>query len=233
MNSKLVLFDIDGTLVYHVGPGKWESQYAHGFKVAYGMDPTWEMGKYNGGVEKQVAEDILRDHGVANDEFKKHYPKYLEAMHEYLLEVSKNGPLYHIIEPARELVVKLYGRKDIVLGILTGNAERIAHWKLDHVELSKYFSFGLYGDVADSRIALAKTAIREAQAKLHMTFAPQDIVVIGDTVHDIRCGKAIGAVTIAVTTGMHVLRDTLQAEKPDLLVESLMDPKVLSLFSLN
>ena len=148
-------------------------------------------------------------------------------------EGSKKGPLFQIIEPARDLVVRLHRRDDIVLGILTGNAERIANWKLDHVGLSRYFTFGLYGDAANSRIELAKGAIEKAKKQLKMKFAPADIIVIGDTVHDIRCGKAIGAVTVAVTTGMHGFWDVLKAENPDILVESLADPQVLSLFSMH
>jgi phosphoglycolate phosphatase len=233
MNTKLVLFDIDGTLIHHVGPRKWEEQYQYGFKTAYGVDPSWDFSKYNGNVELQAAWDILKNHGMGREEFDKHYQEYIDAMHEHLDSESQGaGPLFRIIEPAHTLVKKLYGREDVVLGILTGNAKRIADWKLDHVGLSKYFTFGLYGDVADDRISLAKTVFDEAKSKLKKTFAPSDIVVIGDTIHDIRCGKAIGAITIAVTTGLHGFWDTLMAEEPDILVKSLMEPQVLQLFQI-
>ena len=231
-NKKLVLFDIDGTLIYHAGSRKWHDQYAHGFQMAYGFTPTWDHKKYNGNVEMQVAWAILQDHGVSREEFEKHYPKYIHEMHEYLKEQSRNEVLFKIIEPASALVKILHKRDDVILGILTGNAERIAHWKLDHVGLSEYFTFGLYGDAANSRIELAKQAFEKAKKELNMEFAPGNVIVIGDTVHDIRCGKAIGAVTVAVTTGMHGFWDELKKENPDILVETLMDPQVLSLFSL-
>ena len=76
-----------------------------------------------------------------------------------------------------------------------------------------------------------KLVFEKAKRELHITFTATDIILIGDTVHDIRCGKAIGATTIAVTTGMHGDPKVLEAEKPDLLVTSLADPRVSSLFS--
>ena len=148
--------------------------------------------------------------------------------------------LVHVGEITRKIIpdavvfVRLLKAKRprVVRGILSGNARKIAQWKLSHTGLLKYFSFGLYGDEADDRIELAGQVFAKAKLELAMDLKPEEIVVIGDTVFDIRCGKGIGATTIAVTTGMHGSPEELAREKPDYLVNSLMDPTVLSLFSL-
>lgn len=230
---KLVLFDIDGTLIYHVGPRKWEEQYMHGLRVAYGIEDGSDFAKYNGNIEVQAAWDIVRKHGISRGEFFEKFPAYIAAMHDHLEEWAGKGSVFRGIADAQTLVSKLSAKPSVILGVLTGNAKKLADWKLRHAGIVGNFRFGLYGEAADDRIALAKTVFEEARVQLHRTIAPEDVVVIGDTVHDIRCGKAIGAVTIAVTTGMHNLWDILEAEQPDFLVNSLTDPRILNYFGLS
>lgn len=229
---KLVLFDIDGTIIYHVGPRKWEAQYEHGLQKAYGIKGSQNIMQYNGSIERHVAWEITQKYGFSRDEFLKRFPQYIDVMHEHLQMWEKKGPVFRVIPDAVALVQKLFSEKKLVLGVLTGNAKRIANWKLTHTGLVDYFSFGMYGDEADDRVALAKLVFEKAEKVLHMRYKPSDIVVIGDTVHDIRCAKAIGASVIAVTTGMHADPSVLEAEKPDLVVPTLADPRVLHFFGL-
>lgn len=226
MNQKLILFDIDGTLMYHVGFRHWNQQYARGMRVAYDIKEPQDFEKYNGSIEMHMAWDIVKKYGLNREEFLKRFPLYIAAMIEHLELWAQKGPVFEAIDEAVMVVEKLAAKRVHTLGILTGNAKRIAQWKLSHVGLSGYFSFGLYGEEADDRIALAKLVFEKAKKELHQEFDPINIVVIGDTVHDIRCGKAIGAVTIAVTTGMHGDPAVLEKEKPDFLVDSLADPRV-------
>lgn len=232
-NKKLILFDIDGTLTYHVGARRWEEQYAHGMKVAYGITTPYEYSTYNGSIERHMAWDIVQKHNVSREEFFAKFPVYVQAMLEHLEEWEGKGRVFEPISEAVALVANLRAQNLHVLGILTGNAKRIADWKLTHVGLSPaYFPFGLYGEEADDRIALARLVFERAKKELGWDIQPQDIVVIGDMVHDIRCGKAIGARTIAVTTGMHGDEAILKREKPDLLVSSLADKRVYSVLGL-
>ncbi len=234
MNKKLVLFDIDGTLTYHVGARRWEEQYAHGMKAAWGITTPYEYSLYNGSIERHMAWDIVQKHNVSREDFFAKFPTYVQAMLEHLEEWGEKGKVFEPISEAVALVSKLRNQNVHVLGILTGNAKRIADWKLTHVGLSPaFFPFGLYGEEADDRVSLARLVFARAKTELGWDIAPSDIVVIGDTVHDIRCGRAIGARTIAVTTGMHGNKDILKKEKPDLLVSSLADKRVLTLFGLS
>jgi phosphoglycolate phosphatase-like HAD superfamily hydrolase len=241
--KKLVLFDIDGTLIYHVGKQvKPKDRFHTAVEEVYGVTVDMDVRKFEGIIDKGLAWNMLRGTGISQREFEEKFPAYVKSMHRYLIEVARFGETYVPIEDAHELVQRLHGRTDAVLGILTGNAESIAKWKLTHTGLSRYFTFGLYGDEADDRVALAKLAFRKAEALLHHRFRPQETAVIGDTVHDIRCGKAIGAATVAVMTGMHnsksfggngTSRALLKKEKPDLLVDTLMDRRVLEMFGIS
>lgn len=230
VNKKLVLFDIDGTLIYHVGPRKWEEQYAHGMQSVYGITGPQNYMSFNGSIEMHMAWEIARKYGIKRTEFTVKFPDYIQAMIEHLNMWEKKGPVFRIIPDAVALVQKLTGMKDMVLGVLTGNAKQIARWKLTHTGLSEYFTFGLYGDEADDRIQLAGLVFEKAKKELRADFSPHDIVIIGDTIHDIRCAKAIGASVIAVTTGYHGAQAELAAEKPDFLVDSLTDPSVFTYF---
>ncbi len=234
MNTKLVLFDIDGTLIYHIGVRKWEEQYYEGLSKVYGITGDYDVMQYNGTVERLLAWELVKQQRkMSRDEFLKKFPDYVDVMHGFLEHWGKNTKLFHIIPDAITFVQLLKKKQpNVVRGILSGNARKIAQWKLSHTGLLEYFSFGLYGDEADDRVELAGQVFAKAKTRFALDLKPKDIVVIGDTVFDIRCGKAIGATTIAVTTGMHGSPDELAKEKPDYLVNSLMDPMILNLFSL-
>ena len=106
-----------------------------------------------------------------------------------------------------------------MLGLLTGNVERGAKLKLSHYGIWDFFEFGAFADDHHDRNQLGAFAQRRAQEKHAIDFAAANIDVIGDTPHDIACGKAIGARTIAVTTGSFT-REQLAGFKPDRIVDN-------------
>jgi phosphoglycolate phosphatase len=226
LHPKLVLFDIDGTLIHHLPAHRFEDQYETAFKETYAIDHDYNVGQYNGKVDRYITWDVSRE------EFLRKFPAYIDAMHRILELRAKSNNLFIAFSEAVEFVTRLSKKRNVTLGLITGNAERIARWKLSHTGIDRYFSFGLYGDEADDRNELAHLVFEKAKQELHTSFLPTDIIVIGDTVNDIRCGKAIGAYTIGVTTGTHGPRSILLAEKPDIIVDTLMDRQVLDLFSL-
>jgi phosphoglycolate phosphatase len=233
MNHKLILFDIDGTLLYHVGKRPWRDQYSYAAEKVFGVNVGFDMQKLNGRIERDAAWVMVSNTGISRAVFDQKFDAYVDAMQEFLHTESEHDPLYEVITSAQNLVEMLAAnRPDIRLGIITGNARSIGQWKLRHTNLQKYFSFGLYGDEAEDRIQLAGLASARYEKKSGQKIQGHEIVIIGDTIYDVRCGKAIGAYTIAVTTGLHGDPASLEAERPDLLVDTLMDPAVLSLFSL-
>ncbi|MEY2561067.1 MAG: phosphoglycolate phosphatase, partial [Verrucomicrobiota bacterium] len=106
------------------------------------------------------------------------------------------------------------------LGLLTGNLERGAKLKLEQYELWQFFAFGAFADDHHDRNELGAFAISRAFEETGMNFSGSQVDVIGDTGHDIACGKAFGARTIAVATGSWT-REQLAAHKPDFLFDDL------------
>lgn len=231
--TKLALFDIDGTLTQYVGTQRWEDPYIEPLKDIFNVPIEEDLTQYDGTIARHLGWEIVKKYGVTRQQFEAKFPEYVAKMHKRFLEFERESDvLFKPIREARELLGRLANKKDVILGILTGNPERVAHWKLVHTGLDAYFRFGLYGDEADNRAQLASFVFEKAKRELGVTLTPNQVIVIGDTVHDIRSGKAIGAVTVGVTSGEHSPRGALSLEKPDYLVDSLVDPEILSLFSL-
>lgn len=231
--KKLVLFDIDGTLIARVGKHvHGVSRFQHGMKIAWGVEVGNEIDKFEGVPEWKSAWEVVKLYGISRSKYEKNFPVYVEAMHAFLDMHGKIAPLYSQIPDAVNLVAGLHNQAHVHLGVLSANAERTGRWKLQHCNLHEFFSFGLWGDNAETRVEIAQKVFQKAQEFFEQKFLPLDIVVVGDTVHDIQCGKAIGAVTVAVKTGSYT-RGQLYEERPDLLVDSLMDGRVLTLLGLN
>jgi phosphoglycolate phosphatase len=123
-----------------------------------------------------------------------------------------------ILPGVHELLLRLQARPQNVLGLLTGNLERGAKLKLAHFGLWDFFQFGAFADDHHDRNQLGRFARARAREKHAIDFAATEIDVIGDTPHDIACGKAIGARTIAVATGSFT-RAQLAEHQPDRILD--------------
>ena len=114
------------------------------------------------------------------------------------------------------------------LGLLTGNMKRGAWDKLEHYGLSDYFAFGAFGDDHHDRNKLGPIALERAKETMESEFSPENTVVIGDTPKDIACGKALGAVTLAVATGGFSIAE-LVAYGADYALDDLTSPDALAI----
>jgi phosphoglycolate phosphatase len=129
----------------------------------------------------------------------------------------RNG---RVLPGIRPLVEELARQPEKTLGLLTGNLERGAQLKLEHYDLWQFFPFGAFADDHHDRNALGPCALARAIAHAGFDFLPGQIDVIGDTGHDIACGKALGARTVAVATGSWS-RERLAEGEPDFLFDDL------------
>jgi phosphoglycolate phosphatase-like HAD superfamily hydrolase len=148
------------------------------------------------------------------DILKERYFSYLER------EVYARNPIQ--LPGTSEILASLKKRKDVILGLLTGNFLESARIKLERFDLFKFFEMGAYGDDATTRNglpAVAQQRIREARG---MDIPFRDIVIIGDTVHDIACAQSVGAISVAVGTGW-TAKEVLLMHCPDIFFESLAD----------
>src|SRR4029077_2032371 len=111
------------------------------------------------------------------------------------------GGRYCVMPGVRALLDALIDRPDAYLALLTGNYETGAKIKLEHFDLWRYFRCGAFGDDSADRNALVPFALERARRRGLPDLAPEQILVVGDTPHDVACARAVGAVPISVATG--------------------------------
>ncbi|MEO8045140.1 MAG: HAD family hydrolase [Spartobacteria bacterium] len=219
MNSsrRLLLFDIDGTLIDSGGAGiqSLKDVLHQQFGIADDLRGIEIAGKTDTGIVHQ----ILRKQKIAVDAEKT--TAFLDLYLEFLARElpQRKGT---ILPGVQELLLRLRERPKNVLGLLTGNLERGAKLKLSHYGLWDFFEFGAFADDHHERNELGPFAQRRARERHAIDFASAEIDVIGDTPHDIACGKAIGARTIAVATGSFT-REQLAEHEPDKMVDDFSD----------
>lgn len=231
------MFDIDGTLIRPLAPEYAMGRYPYAIKKVFNIDISFDSfmwsKRFNGTVDRGIFLDLLEGSGISQEFLVSKLDLLADAFDEYLTNASKERDLYAKIDHAHQLFTKVHKSRRHVLGTLTGNLEKSALWKLSHVGISSdQFCVSVYGHEADRREDLASLVIPKI-AQLYGDIAdPSDIIFIGDTKHDIICARSIGARVIIVTTGWNTDKEELQKMKPDLLVDSLMDERVLSLLEL-
>jgi phosphoglycolate phosphatase-like HAD superfamily hydrolase len=217
----LVLFDIDGTILWTDGVGRRAIHRAL-IEIFGGTGP--ESYWFDGKTDRQIVRDLMRLEGHADahiddrmDELLERYVSYLERE----LSVAEQRPrLYDGVLP---LLDALEARDDVVLGLLTGNLERGARVKLRAVGLDPdRFTVNAFGSDAEHRPALPAIAQRRANERLGLDLPGDAVVVIGDTPADVQCGREIGARAIAVATGRYDVEE-LSAHDPWAVFEDLTD----------
>lgn len=233
MGYKLILFDLDGTIIRSVDSKFNLQRFSYAVKKTFDLEVNIELNNWSIGViDRNGVWELIKDKGVSFQQYLAKLPELGQHARDFLLHAGLNQILYRKIESAEELIHKLISQNTAKTGVLTGNFKPVAVWKLEHTDLAQYFNFGLYGEEADNRNELAKLVFAKAKSEFDLDLKGEEIVVVGDTIHDLRCGKAIGAKTIIVTNGVNTNILALEQEHPNLLIDSLMDPRVLEFFEL-
>lgn len=225
---KIVLFDIDGTLVSVRGAGRQALQLA--LQDITGVAGTLEGVRLAGSTDPVIVEHALAQHlGRALsgpeelarilDAYLAHLPRELEAL---------AGTL-HVYPGAHALLSALVATGRHMVGLATGNVEAGAFIKLRAAGLDAHFGFGGYGSDAACRTTLVRRAIERGQDAAYAAVGrrpePAEAVVIGDTERDVEAARAAGAVAVGVLAGC-ADPDALARSRPDLTVSSLDDPEL-------
>jgi phosphoglycolate phosphatase len=196
---KLVLFDIDGTLVLTGGAGLRAMTRA--CEEIVGHADALDGIPVAGRTDWIILHDTLTRLGRDLDRqlFDSLRDRYVEHLRHEIQQAGKgfNGALPGV----QTLLDALHPRQDVHLALLTGNFAAGARIKLERFDLWRYFRCGAYGDDAADRNALVPVAIERAAACGIPAVAPADVIVVGDTPHDVACAKAAGALSIGVATG--------------------------------
>ncbi len=217
-----LLFDIDGTLISTGGAGFKAIRLAMNTLFGIAEIPTVDV---SGRTDCAILRDLF---DLLQLEFDQHIGPFSELYWKHLPN-SLAQTEGRLLPGVRELLSHLDAHPDISVGILTGNSRRAADIKLRHFDLQAYFRFGGFGDHHACRNGVAQLAWESAREFLGQRFDPEKVWVIGDTIHDIRCARSIGAYAVAVETGGSPLGE-LQAACPDAQFESLLDGSFLTLF---
>jgi len=224
---RLVLFDIDGTLLSSGGIGRASMQLALTETFGSPGDPAY---RYDGKTDKQIVRDTMRLEGHSDEHIDSQMPllidRYLDGLKERIDSRKFDvRPLAGVLE----ILDALEARNDIVLGLLTGNVERGARAKLTAAGIDPdRFRVNAFGSDHEHRPQLPAIAARRFGETLGLEVPGEKVIVIGDTPADIECGRELGARAIGVASGHYSVAD-LEKHSPYAVFQSLADTqKVLA-----
>lgn len=215
---KLLLFDIDGTLIRAHGAGRTAIEKA--LSTVCGSSISTDGVRFSGKTDPQIIGEILRANGLTDS------TSFLDdalAAYEEVACAALSADDIELLPGVADLLNQLNARSDVQLGLLTGNIEPMAYRKLGAVELDRHFPFGAFGSDHADRYQLPDVALRRARRHTGHAFGGSDMVIIGDTEHDICCGRKIGARAVGVCTGRYA-RAELAPHEPDVLLDDLSAP---------
>jgi phosphoglycolate phosphatase-like HAD superfamily hydrolase len=216
---KIVLFDIDGTLVLTGGAGSRAMSRA--FEDTFGIARAFDGIPMAGRTDTRILETAAARAGVELSETARR--RFRDRYFERLLEaLSEPGHPKRVLPGVRPLLDALTTRSDIFLGLLTGNCEQGAKLKLEHFDLWSFFRGGAFGDEAHDRNDLFSVAMQRARECGAPEVPAEQVIVVGDTELDVACAAAAGARSVAVATGPSS-SDALRQSGADIVFEDLSD----------
>ena len=212
---KLLLFDIDGTLLKPIQSGRKHIEDV--LEKLCGQPISTRGVPFSGRTDPQILEDTLLLSGFAQKQVDSLLPT---ALKQYTAHATYVSDEVEPLDGVRELLEYLHPNRHVQLALLTGNVRTTAYRKLVAVQLDHLFPFGAFGCDHADRGKLPAIAAARAQEYCSRTFSGNQIVIIGDSVHDVTCGREIGALSVAVATGFTSIQN-LQSAHPGALLQDL------------
>jgi len=206
---KLLLFDVDATLILTGGAGLRALDRA--FLKLYSISGAMEGVAPHGKTDPAIIREIFQRRFESEPPNNTTVANILETYVEYLREEVETSDTYHILPGIMDILEELNTRSDVLLGLATGNVESGARIKLRRGDLNRFFSFGGYGSDSEDRTGLVRRAAEKAQLKHGAVIRNQDVFVIGDTPRDIEAGTDAGFQTVGVATGQYSVKQLQEA----------------------
>jgi phosphoglycolate phosphatase len=221
--SKLILFDVDQTLVdaleHH------EAAFRKAFKEIFNVDAELTEIDFYGKTVPNIIRELAVLKGIPRGEIESKLKETVEMAEYFFGESVKKGEI-KVLPGVRELLEELK-RANHLLGVVTGNPEGITQSILEKGKIRNYFDIFVYGSEGNDRVELVAIAISRAERKFGAKFLGKNVAIVGDSIHDIESGKPFGAL-IAVNTGFHS-KEELMKHAPDYILHDLTDPKILEI----
>lgn len=221
--KRLLLFDIDSTLI--CSKGIWGKCFLEALQEVFPHIQRPQNVSFAGKTDLQICREILTYSNIPLEELEQNSKYILQSYEDKAHKAAQEyADKVDILPGVITLLQRLQEQQNITLTLLTGNIFVGAKIKLCCKNLDEFFDFeiGAWGDDNWDRYQLPAIAVSRAQKKLGISFSGKDVVIIGDTIHDINCGKSLGVRSIAVGTGTQD-KNTLLNENPDFYFDNLED----------
>lgn len=215
---RLILFDIDGTLLNSKRIGR--TALGRALEATFGTVGPLDTYQFAGRTDRRIVYDLMLAAGFEPAAIEARLPALHDQMREAGEELFSPATIWPC-EGIPELLSELGSRSDVLLGLLTGNIVETAPLKLRAAGIDpSMFGVGAYGADSADRNDLLGVVMKRAKQLTGMTFRGHDTVVIGDTPADVACARSGGALAVAVTTGFYS-KEALLACNPDYLFDTL------------
>lgn len=223
--SRILLWDIDGTLIRSVRTGAYKDYTIPVLEEIFGTAGRLSDMQVSGMTDLQIVYEALSDHGFTQEEILARAEVLASRLTEEAKRVTGNGTkFFELLPGVRETLEALAAHSRYESALVTGNIESMAQLKMELVGLSEFFTLpGAFGDESHNRRDLPARAAERIRKHLQMDLAPEQFIVIGDTPNDIDCARHFGARAVAVGTGRTYLREEIIACEPDALLPDLSD----------
>lgn len=195
---KLILFDIDGTLIS--GGAAARTAFEAAMMNVYGTAGPIEDHDFSGKTDPLIARELLERAEFTATQIESGLPQLWELYLDGLEAGLRTDPA-RTLPGVNRLLDALRHRSDAHLGLVTGNLERGAYLKLGSVGLRERFQVGAFGSDHAERNRLPGVAVARARETFGVVFEPEAVVIVGDTPRDVECGKQLGGRTVGVATG--------------------------------
>lgn len=217
---KLILFDIDGTLIWPDGAGR--AAMSRALIDVFGATGPADSLPMAGKTDWQIMTELLTAAGLDRSTIETKLTVCFQAVAHHMTQTTRERQL-RVCPGVPVLLTRLAARPRAILGLLTGNLATTAPIKLRAANLDPaLFRVGAYGNDGPNRPQLPAVAIARAQALTGHTFLGKNVVIIGDTPADMTCGRHLGVTAIGVATGQHA-PESLSAAGADYVFPDLTD----------
>jgi phosphoglycolate phosphatase-like HAD superfamily hydrolase len=220
MTKKLILFDVDGTLVLTGGVAV--GLMTEVISEVAAMPVSWSLSDFIGNTDQNIIHTLLHRNGIGEANISEMTERIVEIYLNRLKGVLSKDGVIEVLPGVQTLLRTLKEDQNFFLGLLTGNMLAAAQIKLSVDHLFDYFPIGAFGDDALKREQLPPFAIQRAEKYYGHFFEKKDIWIIGDSINDIRCAHSNHLKCLAVASG-HTPKEDLAAFRPNALVDDLKD----------